>query len=190
MSKGELKEIGRGSLIDEIALPDGVTASVSGRVLALKGPNGEASREISGSNVAVSVESGKVVIASARGSKREKKMAGSVRAHIVNMVRGVTEGHVYKLKICFTHFPITATVSGRKFVVKNFLGEKTPRELELPEGVKAKVEGADVIMESASKESVGRAAASVEQLTKRSNYDTRVFADGIYITVKDGKEVK
>ena len=56
--------------------------------------------------------------------------------------------------------------------------------------MKAKVEGANVIMESASKESVGQAAASVEQLTKRSNYDTRVFADGIYITVKDGKEIK
>lgn len=190
MSKGGLKGIARGSVTEEVALPEGVTASVSGTVLALKGPKGEASREVKGLNVAVSVESGKVVIASASGSKREKKTAGSLRAHVVNMVRGVTEGHVYKLKICFTHFPITATVSGRKFVVKNFLGEKTPRELELPEDVKVRVEGADVIMESASRESVGQAAASVEQLTRRANYDTRVFADGIYITVKDDKEIK
>ncbi len=190
MPKSELKDIERESLTDEVALPDGVAASVSGRVLSLKGPKGEVSREISWPNVTVSVESGKVVIASARGSKREKKIAGSLRAHVVNMVGGVTEGHVYKLKICFTHFPVTAAVSGRKFVVKNFLGEKTPRELELPADVKVKVEGADVILESASRESAGQAAASIEQLTKRSNYDTRVFADGIYITVKAGKEIK
>ncbi len=190
MPKSELKEIERGSLTDEIALPDGVTATVSGKVLALKGPKGETSRKIKEPNVAVSVESGKVIIASAKGSKRDKKIAGSLRAHVVNMARGVAEGHVYKLKICFTHFPITATVSGRRFVVKNFLGEKTPRELKLPEDVKVKVEGAEVIMESANRESVGQAAASVEQLTKRSNFDRRVFADGIYITVKAGKEIK
>lgn len=190
MPKSKLKGAEKGSLTDEVALPDGVAASVSGRVLSLKGPKGETSREIREPNVAVSVESGKVVIASAKGSKREKKIAGSLRAHIVNMIRGVTEGHTYRLKICFTHFPVTATVSGRKFIVKNFFGEKTPRELELPADVKVKVEGAEIVMESASRESVGQAAASVEQLTKRSNYDTRVFADGIYITVKDGKEVK
>ena len=190
MSKGELKEIGRGKLTEVIALPQGVTASISGRVVTVKGPKGETVKEINGPNVIVSVQDGKIVIAAEKAGKSEKKVIGSLRAHVANMVAGVTDGHAYKLKICFTHFPITATVSGRKFVVKNFLGERTPRELVLLEDVKVKVEGADVMVESASRESAGQTAASIEQLTKRSNYDRRVFADGIYITIKDGKDIK
>ncbi|MBI2175879.1 50S ribosomal protein L6 [Candidatus Woesearchaeota archaeon] len=190
MQKAVLKEAGKAKRSEEIALPSGVTATLSGRVLALKGSKGETSKEIKGPGVAIAVESGRIVLETGRDSKLEKKLLGSLRAHVVNMVAGVTEGHVYKLRICFTHFPITATVSGRKFIVKNFLGEKTPRQLELPEDVKARVEGADITIESASRESAGQTAASIEQLTRRANYDTRVFADGIYITMKDGRDVK
>lgn len=190
MQNTELKEAGKGTFTEELALPQGVTAALTGRILAMKGPKGETSREFREPNVAVSVEGSKVIVSTAKANKSAKKVAGSLRAHIINMISGVTEGHVYKLKICFTHFPITAAVSGRKFIVKNFLGEKTPRQLELPENVKARVEGADVTVESASRESAGQAAASIEQATRRANYDTRVFADGIYITMKDGKEVK
>ncbi len=174
---------------EEISLPQGVSASISGRLLSLKGQKGEASREIASANSELSVQDGKVIISSLKSSKRDKAILGSLRAHVINMVKGVTDGHLYRLKVCYTHFPITVTVSGRKLLVKNFLGEKTPRELELPENVKVKVEGADITVESASKDTAGQAAASVEQLTKRANYDTRVFGDGIYITMKDGKEM-
>lgn len=190
MQKAEVMEAGKAKRSEEVVLPSGVTASLNGRVLTLKGPKGETSKEIKEPSVAVAIEGGRVLLETGRDSKLEKTLLGSLRAHVTNMAVGVTEGHVYKLKICFTHFPVTATVSGRKFSVKNFLGEKTPRELELLEDVKVKVEGADVVVESTSRESAGQTAASIEQLTKRANYDTRVFADGIYITVKDGKEFK
>lgn len=175
---------------EDIALPAGVSATAVNGRFALKGPKGDVAREFSIPNAQILVEGNRVSVVSAKASKREKKLLGSLRAHIVNMIRGITEGHVYKLKVCFTHFPITVSVSGRKLTVKNFLGEKTPREVELPENVKAKVEGADVTIESSDKEAAGRAAAAIEQGTKRANYDKRVFADGIYITMKDGKEVK
>ncbi|MBI2145203.1 50S ribosomal protein L6 [Candidatus Woesearchaeota archaeon] len=177
-------------LKEEIALPDGVTASVSNSILALKGPRGDLSRNFASANASISIEGGKVTVNALKGSKKEKKLLGSMRAHIDNMIRGIVGGHVYRMKVCYTHFPITLSVSGRKLTVKNFLGEKSPREVELPENVKAKVEGPELVIESSDKEAAGRAAASVEQLTKRANYDTRVFADGIYITMKDGKEIK
>lgn len=190
MQNAELKETGRAKRSEEIVLPAGVTATISGRLLALKGPEGETSKEIKAPSVSIAVESNRILLEAGKDSKLEKKLLGSLRAHVVNMIVGVTEGHTYKLKICFTHFPITATVSGRKFIVKNFLGEKTPRQIELPEDVKVRVEGADVTVESASRESAGQVAASIEQATRRANYDTRVFADGIYITMKDGKDIK
>lgn len=178
-------------LREEIALPQGVTASLSQGVLKLSGPKGDSSRPVSGQNAVVAVEKDSIVaITTSKGSKREKKVVGSLRAHIYNMVKGVTEGHTYKLKMCFTHFPITVTVSGNQFLVKNFLGEKTPRKLTLNKGVNVKVEGAELVVESADKDTAGQTAASIEQLTRRANYDKRVFGDGIYITAKGGREMK
>lgn len=174
---------------EEINLPEGVTASLTGSVLTLKGPKGETSKNIEGQNVSVAVEGKKVVVSSANSSKKEKKIIGSLRAHIDNMVRGATEGHVYRLKVCFTHFPITVSVAGSQLLVKNFLGEKTPRKLTLIDGVSVKVEGSELVVNSTNKDAAGQTAAAVEQITKRANFDTRVFGDGIYITVKDGKEI-
>ncbi len=188
--KADLIAKAANELREEIAVPEGVTATAIAGVLSLKGPKGSISRHFVAPNASFVIEGSKVIVVASKASKKEKKNLGSIRAHMANMMRGVTEGHVYKLKVCYTHFPITVTVSGRKISVKNLLGEKTPREVELPESVKAKVEGADVIIESVDKESAGLAAAAIEQLTKRANYDKRVFADGLYITVKDGKDVK
>lgn len=186
----EIKKREKGKITGEVILPDGVTAAVSGRVVAFKGPKGETSREISAASLSLSVAGNKVVLESEGHSKTDKKLIESMRAHLHNMVRGVTEGHTYKMKVCFTHFPITVAVSGSQLVIKNFLGEKTPKKIELPANVKLKAEGADITIESSDKEVAGKVASAIEQITKRANYDTRVFGDGIYITVKDGKDVK
>lgn len=187
---GRIAKLAKAGLREEIALPQGVTASLSQGVLKLNGPKGEASRPVSGQNAVVAVENSTVAVSTSKGSKREKKVVGSLRAHIYNMAKGVTEGHTYKLKMCFTHFPITVTVSGNQLLVKNFLGEKTPRKLTLAKGVSVKVEGSELIVESADKDIAGQTAASIEQLTRRANYDKRVFGDGIYITAKGSKEMK
>ena len=186
----EVQKGGKGKITEDIVLPDGITASVSGRIIALKGPKGETSRKISAANLTVTVSGNKVLIESGSDGKKEKTLVGSMRAHLVNMVKGVRDGHAYRMKVCFTHFPITVTVAGNQLLVKNFLGEKTPRKIELPANVKVKVEGADITIESSDKEIAGKTAAAIEQITKRANYDKRVFGDGIYITVKDSKEIK
>ena len=186
----EIKERNKGKIMEEVALPDGVTASVSGRIVMLKGPKGETSRKITATGLSVAVSGNRVMLESGSDSKKEKKLIESMRAHVVNMIRGVTEGHTYKMKVCFTHFPITVTVTGNQLVVKNFLGEKTPRKIDLPLNVKVKAEGTDVTIESSDKEAAGKTAAAIEQATKRANFDTRVFGDGIYITLKDSKEIK
>ena len=53
-----------------------------------------------------------------------------------------------------------------------------------------KVEGSEIIIESTNKELAGQAAADIEQLTRITNKDRRIFQDGIYITEKDGKKIE
>ncbi len=173
-----------------IELPESVSASTNEGVLLITGPKGEAKREIKQRNVSIKIEDKRIVLESKAGKKEDKKMIGSLTAHIKNMIKGSTQNHVYTLKICSGHFPMNVSVSGNKFIIKNFLGEKIPRTINLKQNADIKVEGDLVYVTSISKETAGQVSADIEQLTRRPGYDTRIFQDGIYIINKDGRHLK
>lgn len=116
-------------------------------------------------------------------------MVGTIRAHINNMIKGVTEGFTYKLKIRYAHFPMKVSVKGNEVIIENFLGEKHPRRARIMEGVTVKISGEDVIVTGIDKEKVGQTAANIEQATRIKGRDPRVFQDGIYIVEKAGKAI-
>lgn len=180
----------KSKMTKDIELPAGIEASMNGSILLVKGPKNEVRREIKQRNVLVKAIGAKITLESRTESKKDKKIIGSLTAHIKNMIRGSAQSHTYILKICSGHFPINASVAGNKLAVKNFLGEKVPRVLELKDGAEVKVEGEMIYVTSANKETAGQVSADIEQLTRRPGYDTRVFQDGIYIINKDGKELK
>ena len=117
-------------------------------------------------------------------------MVKTYKAKLKNNLIGVNEGYTYKLKICSGHFPMNVGVNGTEFTIKNFLGEKVPRTITLKEGASVKIEGEQIIVESIDKEKAGQVAADIEQLTRVTNRDNRIFQDGIYITEKAGKIIK
>ena len=190
MEKVKTKNGKSGKITKESGLPDGVTASLDGKLLIVKGPKGESKREIRQKEVSVKIETNKIVFETGRLTKRNKKVLGALMAHVKNMIKGSLQNHTYALKICAGHFPVTVTVADGKLQVKNFLGEKVPRILKLKEGIIVKVEGSLIYVSSASKELAGQTSADIEQITRRPGFDTRVFQDGIYIINKDGKELK
>lgn len=183
--KSKVKELRK-----EVELPEGVTANYHEGKLSMKGPQGETQRKLAHRMASIMVEGNKVSVTATRQGLQSKKMVGSFTAHINNMKKGVTEGHKYTLKICSGHFPMNVSVSGQEFSVKNFFGEKVPRVLKVKEGANVKVEGDKVLVESVNKELAGQVSADIELFTRRVNFDTRIFQDGIYIVNKDGKEIK
>lgn len=174
----------------EIELPDSISATISEKLLIIKGPKGEVKRELKQRNILLKVDNNKIMLESRGETKEDKKMIGSLVAHINNMVKGCLQSHTYILKICPGHFPMNVSVSNNKLIVKNFLGEKVPRVLQLKDGADIKIEGDLIYVTSASKEIAGQVSADIEQLTRRPGYDSRVFQDGCYIISKDGKELK
>lgn len=184
------KSAGKGKITKDIGMDDGVSASISNQILLIKGPKGESSRKVSQHSISVKIEDKKITLESKRGTKEDKKIIGSLAAHVKNMVRGSMHNHAYTLKICSGHFPMNVSVSGSKLIVKNFLGEKVPRVLQLKHGADVKVEGDLVHVASANKEIAGQVSADIEQLTRRPGFDTRIFQDGIYLVNKDGKELR
>jgi large subunit ribosomal protein L6 len=170
-------------------IPDGTEIKVDGSRISVKKGAKSIERDFNTKKVKIEVKGKKLVIKSPRFTKVARRTAGSILAHVQNMCKGLAKAHVYKLKICSGHFPINVSVSGNEFVVKNFLGESAPRKIKLREGVKVKVEGTEVTVESERLELAGQTAADIEQLTKIKDRDLTRFQDGIYIIEKDGDEI-
>lgn len=122
-------------------------------------------------------------------TKKDKAAFQSYLVHIKNIFSGLREPYKYTLKICSGHFPMNVSISNGVLIVKNFLGEKIPRQLKLKKDVNVKVDGNFIYVESHDKELAGQVAAEIERITMRPGFDRRIFQDGIYVIEKAGKEI-
>jgi large subunit ribosomal protein L6 len=168
-------------------IPSGVEVIQEGFKLTLKGPKGEVAKRISDKSLKVAVSGDELTLSFDKNSKKQKKNLHTTSAHVTNMIKGVTEGFNYKLKICSGHFPMTVAVKGDIVEVKNFIGESVPRRLTIKPGAEVKINGEIIDVTSIDKELAGQTAASIEKMTKRPGFDKRIFQDGIYIIEKDGR---
>ena len=176
-------------VVEEVRVPEGVEVSIDGMKVTVRGPKGEVTKDFSHARGVVirldeDEEGRKVIVEAFFANRRLKALVGSIAAHIDNMITGVTKGFRYKLRIVFSHFPITVKVQGDRVYVENFLGEKAPRVARIMPGVTVKVEKKDVVVEGVDIEAVGQTAANIELATKVKDKDRRVFIDGIYIYEK------
>nr|AJS11977.1 50S ribosomal protein L6P [uncultured archaeon] len=174
----------------EIKLQENVNAELDGSTLTLKGPKGEVKRDFPDKNIEIGYKDRVISLKASKFNKVNKNIINSYAAHIKNMMKGVLDGYKYTLKICSGHFPMNVSINNGQFSVKNCLGEKVPRTIKLKPGADVKVEGDLIVVESPSKEIAGQVSAAIEQLTRRTKYDMRVFQDGIWIISKGDKEIK
>ena len=174
---------------EKLALPQGVTATIAGSKITVKGPKGELNRAFQVTGVKTVVEGNELVLTATKATKREIRHLYTILSHLRNMIKGVQSPYQYKLKICSGHFPMSVTVAGDVFSVKNFLGEKFPRTLKIKPGVTVKVAGDIITVESADKELAGQLSSNIELLTAKRERDLRRFQDGIYLIEKAGAKV-
>jgi large subunit ribosomal protein L6 len=177
------------NLAQEVEIPEGIQLSVEGKSILVKGPLGEARKAFSYPKVKIESDGKKVLLSAKNATKREKRMMLTYAAHIRNLFKGVSEGFVYRLKVCHSHFPVSVSVQKGEISVKNLFGENIPRKLALPSDVEVKLNGDIIDVKGIDIEKVGNCATRLEQLTRISNRDRRVFQDGIYIIEKNGKQL-
>ncbi|WP_096389448.1 50S ribosomal protein L6 [Halopenitus persicus] len=168
----------------EIDIPDDVSADIDHLDLTVEGPNGSVTRRLWYPDVEVTVEDGAVVIAADAEDAKTNATVGTFESHVANMVHGVTEGWEYRMEVFYAHFPMQVTVDGDDVVIENFLGEKAARRTPVRGDTDVQVDGEEITLSGPSKEDVGQTAADIEQLTRVSDKDTRVFQDGVYIVEK------
>ena len=168
-----------------VGLPEGVSATLVGRTLSVKGKLGEARKQFDKVNVNIAVEGNRVVFSPFSAKKKDNVIINTVSSIVGNMITGVTKGYTYRLKVVYAHFPITVKTKGNQILVENFVGERSPRVAKIVGDCKVSVEGDDIIVKGVSVEDVGQTAANVELATKIKRKDQRIFLDGVYIYHKE-----
>jgi len=168
-----------------IEVPENVEVSLDG-ALTMKGPLGTITRKF---QFPVELNGKKVRLFYSKGTKNQKKMIMTTKAHINNMIKGVLEGFEYNLQIVFVHFPMTVRMDKDKFFVKNFLGESKERVAQILANTTVKIAGDKITVTSVDKEAAGQTAANIEQSTRITNRDRRIFQDGIWMTKTPDKNI-
>ena len=176
-----------GLIEERVTVPKGVTVTVQGHVVEVKGPKGKLSRDFSNPKTKVRLEDDEIVVSCEFPRVKDKAMVGTFASHLTNMIEGVTVGFEYHMKIVYSHFPMKTSIKGDKFLIENFLGERSARQARILGDTKIQVKGNDVVLTGNDVEAVGQTAANIEGATKIWGYDPRVFQDGIYITEKAKK---
>jgi large subunit ribosomal protein L6 len=176
-------------LEETVEIPDGVKAEVNGNEIIIEGPNGRLTKTLQHYKVRFEKQGNAIKVIADKPRKREKSMVGTFTARIKNMIRGVTAGFEYKMKIVYSHFPMRATVKGDQVVIENFLGERYPRFASIIGETKIEVKGDILTLKGNNKEHIGLTAGNIEKATLIKGYDPRVFQDGIYLISKGEKSV-
>jgi large subunit ribosomal protein L6 len=164
-----------------IQVPDNVDVNLVGKTINVKGKKGTLTRDFSFAPIFIEGEGKKIRVWAKWPRKKEAALVGTIYSHINNMITGVTKGYQYKLKIVFSHFPISVKIQGNSVLIENFTGERRPRRINIIGDVKVKLEPDDIIVEGANLEQVSQTAANIEQATRVRRKDPRVFLDGIYV---------
>ena len=172
-------------------IPEEVQVDIEGNTIKVKGSKGELQRTFMNPRLDINKEGSTITIKCREGikfSRSDKMFINTYRAHMRNVFRGARYGFTAKLKVCSGHFPITVSVSGNTVSIKNFLGKKVPRTTTVMDGAKVEVKGDEIFVSGLDKEVVGQTAARIEQATRITNRDRRIFQDGCYITKKPGDQ--
>jgi large subunit ribosomal protein L6 len=168
----------------EIELPDDVSATEDHLELTVDGQNGSVTRRLWYPDVSVSVDGDSVVVESDAEDAKTASTVGTFESHVENMIHGVTEGWEYEMEVFYSHFPMQVRVEDGAVLIENFLGETAPRRTEIHGDTEVEVSEERVTLRGPDIEDVGQTAADIEQLTRVTDKDVRVFQDGVYITQK------
>merc|ERR1711957_1143413 len=117
---------------------------------------------------------------------KQLSMLRSVCSHISNLFDGVTSKFEYRMRLVYAHFPINANITnnGTTIELRNFLGEKNVRTVNMLPGVKVEKSAStkdEIVVTGADIDTTSRSAALIRQSCLVKNKAIRKFLDGVYV---------
>ena len=168
-----------------IAVPSGVTATLAGADLTVKGPKGELSMTFV-PEVSVTHEDNTITVLPIGETKRARSMWGMQRTLISNMIDGVTTGFSKKLEINGVGY--RAAMKGSSLSLQ--LGFSHDVDFPVPEGIKIETpDQTTIVISGTDKQKVGQTAAKIREYRKPEPYKGKgIKYEGEYIFRKEGKK--
>jgi large subunit ribosomal protein L6 len=171
--------------IRAVQVPAGVTASVDGQTVKVKGPKGALQLALL-DDVTVKMEDGAIRVDPHDDSKRSRQMWGTARTLVANLVAGVSQGFEEKLEI--TGVGYRAAVQGKQLNLQ--LGFSHDVNFPIPEGITiATPKPTEIVVSGIDKQKVGHVAAVIRGYRPPEPYKGKgVRYAGEYILRKEGKK--
>ena len=168
-----------------VALPQGVTTTVDGSTVTVKGAKGALSLPLR-AGLSLVQEGQDVRVEIAERSKEALMHAGSLRSHLANTVHGVSKGYEKKLELVGVGY--RAVAQGKKLNLT--LGFSHPVEYEVPEGITIETPSqTEVVVKGANKQQVGQVAAEIRAYRSPEPYKGKgVRYSGERIELKETKK--
>ncbi len=168
-----------------ITIPAGVTATLDGGVVSMKGPKGSLSIPME-AEVTYALEDGLLTVRPANDGKRARAFWGMQRTLVQNLVTGVTDGFTKVLEI--TGVGYRANAQGK--TLKLQLGYSHDVDMPVPEGLEVKTpDQTTVEISGADRQKVGQFAAEIRRWRKPEPYKGKgIKYRGEYIFRKEGKK--
>jgi large subunit ribosomal protein L6 len=168
-----------------VIIPEKVNVTAEDTLVKVEGPKGRLEREFH-APVIIEVNEGKVHVNPALESRFSRAMHGTVRSHIANMVKGVTEGFSKDLEIQGVGF--RAALTGDILDIN--LGYSHPIKFQIPEGIQITLqENTKIKVEGMDKHLVGEVAARIKRLYPVEPYKGKgVRILGEFVRRKEGKK--
>ena len=148
-----------------LPLPKGVTLAQKEGSVSVKGPKGELTKAVP-TGVSIKLDADKITVLRVDDERQNRARHGLMRAHLANMVKGVTDGWTRELEINGVGY--RAEVAGD--TINMALGYSHPVVFKLPKGVTAKVDKNKVTLASADRDLVGQIAAKLRELRPPEPY--------------------
>jgi large subunit ribosomal protein L6 len=168
-----------------VAIPGGVTASVNGQVVSVKGPKGEL-KHVLVDDVIAKLDKGSIEVAPREDTENARAMWGMSRTLLANLVTGVTEGFTKKLEI--TGVGYRAAVQGSNVQLQ--LGYSHDVTYPIPQGIQVQCpKPTEIIVTGIDKQKVGQVAAEIRRFRPPEPYKGKgVRYAGEFIFRKEGKK--
>ena len=167
-----------------VSLPQGVTATIAAGLITIKGAKGSLSLPL-GHDVSVTEKDKALQVAFTQAAGARVR-AGSTRAHLANMVAGVTKGYEKKLELVGVGF--RAAVAGKTLNLT--LGFSHTVNFPIPEGITIEAPSqTEVLIKGTDKQRVGQVAAEIRGIRPPEPYKGKgVKYAGEQISLKEGKK--
>jgi len=168
-----------------VSIPSGVTATIDGGVLNVKGPKGTLTLPLR-SEISYTLEDGGISVQPANETKAARAFWGMQRTMVQNLITGVTEG--FSKKLLITGVGYRANSQGK--VLKLQLGYSHDVNFDIPEGIEIKTpDQTTVEITGIDKQKVGQVAAEIRRWRKPEPYKGKgIKYDGEFIFRKEGKK--